>query len=329
MMTILSAMFVLLYCKVFLFRVRWATIVALCGVVLLVLAQGCSALRLGYGTAPDLAYWWLDRYVDFNSTQTPRARAALTQWFAWHRRTQLPDYAALLMRARSEVLADTTAARACEWQTDVLRRVQTAFENAAPAAADLVLTFTPAQIQHLQRRQTAVNDDFRDEYLQPNAQERAAANFKRTLGRVEMIYGPLNEAQQAQIKASLARSPFDPEIWLAERKLRQQEVVQLLTKLSANTGSANAANLKSNNAQALAALRGYVDQLERSPRAPYRKYVERLTEFNCAFAANLHNTTTPAQRQTAKQNLAGWEGDMRALAAGAEVVTAPGATPGQ
>ena len=47
----------------------------LCGALTLV--AGCSALRIGYSTAPDLVYWWLDRYVDFNGHQTVRV---LTPW---------------------------------------------------------------------------------------------------------------------------------------------------------------------------------------------------------------------------------------------------------
>ena len=86
----------------------------------------CSALRIGYSQAPDLSYWWLDRYVDFNSAQTPRVRDALQQWFAWHRRSQLPDYAALLARAQAELAADTTPARVCEWQGEVVKRARTA-----------------------------------------------------------------------------------------------------------------------------------------------------------------------------------------------------------
>jgi Family of unknown function (DUF6279) len=108
---------------------RWI-IAALCG--LLGLTVGCSALRIGYGTAPDLVYWWVDRYVDFNDTQTPRVREAVAQWFAWHRRTQLPDYAALLTRAQAEVLADTTAARVCAWQTELIQRADTAFDRPRP-----------------------------------------------------------------------------------------------------------------------------------------------------------------------------------------------------
>ncbi|MBC8057759.1 MAG: hypothetical protein H7Y61_14390, partial [Rhizobiales bacterium] len=45
----------------------------------LALLGGCSALRIGYGTAPDVVYWWLDGYIDFNDTQTPRVREAIRQ----------------------------------------------------------------------------------------------------------------------------------------------------------------------------------------------------------------------------------------------------------
>jgi hypothetical protein len=40
-------------------------------------------------------------------------------------------------------------------------------------------------------------------------------------------------------------------------------------------------------------------------------------EFNCGFAATLHNGTSAAQRRSAAKTLAGWEGDLRALVAAA------------
>ena len=72
---------------------------------------------------------------------------------------------------------------------------------------------------------------------------------------------------------------------------------------------------KATREQALAELRGYVERLERSPREAYRRYSAGLAEFNCGFAASLHNATTAAQRRTAAEKLAGWEGDLRAIAA--------------
>jgi hypothetical protein len=284
---------------------RWI-IAALCGVAMLV--SGCSALRIGYSQAPDLVYWWLDGYVDWTSAQTPRVRAALTQWFAWHRRTQLPDYAVLLTRAQTEVLADTTAARACEWQVDIVKRASIAFEQAVPAAADILLTITPQQIAHLERRYAKNNEEFRDDYLQPDLGKRAELTLKRTVERAEMLYGRLDDAQRARMTLALARSPFDPEAWFAERRQRQQEVLQLLRSVVAGGASRE---------QVQAGLRAYADHVQRSPQEAYRRYSERLMEFNCGFAATLHNGTSAAQRRAAAKTLAGWEGDVRALVASA------------
>ena len=270
------------------------------------LLGGCSALRIGYGTAPDLVYWWLDRYVDFNDAQTPRVREAIRQWFAWHRRTQLPDYAAQLARAQTEVLADTSAARVCEWQAEVVKRAHTAFDRIAPAAADLMLTITPEQIRYLDQRYAKFNAEFRDDFLQPEPRKRAEENLKRTVDRAETLYGRLDDAQRARIAEGLSRSPFDADVWFAERRQRQLDVLQILRKLNAE---------KASREQAQVELKGYVERLERSPREPYRRYNERLTEFNCAFGASLHNATTAAQRRTAAQKLAGWEADLRAIAA--------------
>ena len=280
---------------------------ALCG--LLGLASGCSALRIGYGTAPDLVYWWLDGYVDFNSSQAPRAREVIRQWFAWHRTTQLPDYAAQLARAQAEVLVDATAARACEWQAEVVKRAQVSFERIAPAAAELMLTVTPTQVRHLEQRYAKHNAGFRDDFLQPDPRKRAEKTLERAVDRAEMLYGRLDEAQRGRIAELLARSPFDPETWLAERRARQQETLQMLRR-SASEGATRE--------QALAALRAYVERMRQSPREGYRRYNERLAEFNCSFAAGLHNATTAAQRRVAAQRLAGWEGDLRAIAVAGE-----------
>ena len=272
--------------------------------------SGCSALRIGYSTAPDLVYWWLDGYVDFTSDQTPRVREALKQWFAWHRRTQLPDYAMLLDRAQGEVVADITPARVCEWQGDFVKRAHIAFERIAPATADLMLTGTPAQLQHLERRYAKYNDKFRKDYLQADLRKRAQATLKRTVDRIESLYGDLDDAQVAFVAEALSRSPFDPELWLDERKARQQEALQLLRRTSVASDGVAASK-----EPAQAALLAYVAQLEHSPRSGYQRYSEKLTAFNCSFAARLHNITRPDQRQAAARKLDGWEGDLRALVA--------------
>ena len=283
-------------------------IAALC-VGLLVVLGACSALRIGYGQAPDLLYWYLDSYVDFNNNQTPKVREALTQFMAWHRRTQLPDYANQLARAQAEVLADTSAARVCEWQTELLMHANTAFDRAAPAAADFLLTVTPQQVQYLERHQAKQNQAFRDDYLQPEPRKRTELTLKRTLERAESLYGKLTDSQRARIAEGLVRSPFDPEAWFAERRQRQQDALSLMRRWGVD-----ATGRPAGREPVQAALRAYLEGVAHSPREPYRRYTERLNEFNCSFAAALHNSTSVLQRRAAAQKLAGWEGDARALA---------------
>jgi hypothetical protein len=267
---------------------------------------GCSALRLGYGQGPELAFWWLDGYADFDGAQARRTRELLSQWFAWHRRTQLPDYADLLARMQREVLADTSPDRVCRWWGEVQRRGELAVEQALPDAAEIVPTLTAAQIAHVERRYARVNDEFRRDFLDAEPSRRLERTAERIIERAEFVYGSLDEAQQSLVTRLVAGSPFDAEAWHAERLLRQQEALQMLRRLSQPPADRDTA---------LAALRAHVERLSRSPRESHRRYRERLVSYNCSFAASLHNTTTAVQRQAAAARFKGWEADLRALSA--------------
>ena len=272
----------------------------------LALLSGCSLLRLTYPQAPTIAYWWLDGYVDFSTAQSPRVQEQLAELLRWHRAAELPEYAALLQRARGEVLANATLAQVCRWYDEGAARLLLTFEQALPAAAETSLALTPAQFDHIQRKFDKSNLEFRDDFMQPTLEARLKENVKRSLERAETLYGKLDDAQREIITREVAASPFDPALWLAEREQRQRELLQTLHRLQAERAS---------NPQMQAALRGFAEQALHSPRTAYRAYQDRLKTFNCGFAADLHNATTPAQRQAAAATLKGWETDLRALVA--------------
>ena len=263
-------------------------------------------MRLAYNQAPDLGYWWLDKYIDFNDEQTPRVRDAIASWFRWNRSTQLPDYARWLDKLAGDLQQPVAAAQVCRWTDEVESRMFVGLDQALPALAETALSLKPEQLKHIEKRYAKVNDDYADDYLQPDPQDRVKATMKRTMERAEMLYGDLDDAQTAQVKRAMAASPFDPELWLAERKARQQDVLQTLRKLLAE---------RPPQAQAQAALRAIAERVQHSPRENFRSYQEKLTRYNCEFAAQLHNTTNAEQRQYAAKKLKGWAGDFRALAA--------------
>lgn len=291
---------------------RWIIAAAL---FVATLVSGCGvALRLTYNQGPTLLYWWLDGYADFDDDQTPRVRELVDRWFAWNRRERLPEYARLLERFGTEVQQPVLAPQAmCSAATDVKREVQLAYEHAVPSFAEVALTMTPEQVRNIEKRFAKNNAKFRDEYLSGDTEDRVKAQAKKAIERFEMVYGSVDDAQRERIRQALAASPYDPELWLAERKLLQQEIVQGLRQLQA----ARAANAPPQQlmAQAQAALRAVGQHTNESPRPAYRVQQQKVWDYNCAFVAQIHNTMSPEQRQYAARKLKRWEDDVRALSA--------------
>lgn len=271
----------------------------------LLLLAGCSAVRLAYNQAPHLVYWWFDGYVDFDAEQGERARDALADWFAWHRATQLSDYAGLLATAQQQILHDVTPGQVCQWADELRKRIEVGYEQGVPALAEIVRTLKPRQVQHVEQRYRKADEEFRDEYMQTTRAEQLEESNKRAVSRAEMIYGDLNDAQRALVSKGIADSPFDPERWLIERQLRQREIVDTLRALQSESADV---------ARTEAALRVFAAHAARSPRAAYREYQKRLFDYNCRLIARLHNGTTPEQRRRGADRLKGWEEDLRALA---------------
>lgn len=283
-------------------KARIICALALC----ILLLGGCSVLRITYPQVPTLAYWMIDNYVDFTSAQAARAREQIGDVYAWHRRTQLPIYAALLQRGEVEVLSDVTPVQVCRWVDEIQAQGYAVFERALPAIAEHVLTLDAQQLGHMQKRFDKTNADFRDDYLQSDPEERLKASVKRAVERFEMLYGSLDDRQREQIVREVAGSPFDADLWFADRVARQQLVLQTVRRLQRERASP---------AQAQAALRILADGVQRSPNPTIRAAQERLKRYGCEFAARFHNGTTTQQRQFAAAKLKGWEEDVRALAA--------------
>lgn len=263
-------------------------------------------MRVGYNQAPQLTQWWLDGYLDFDDAQTPRVRASLEQWFAWHRETQLVDYAELLGRAQQQVAGPLSAAQACQWNDELRARIEPAVERALPLVAEFVPTLQPAQLAHLARRYAKKNAELRKEFVQPRADERLKGAIERMVERLESIYGPLDETQQRVVVAGVSASPFDAERWLADREARQRDVLQTIEPLVVE---------RADRERVLRGLRPLARRLVGGTATEASTYQQRLAQHNCAFFARVHNLTTPRQREHARDKLRGWEGDVRQLAA--------------
>jgi len=286
-------------------RGRPSIIAALLGVA--VALSGCGmAIKLGYNQASPIAFRWLDGYVDFNDAQSLRVRGALDEWFQWNRRTQLTDYADLLARAEADLQGNLTPERVCGWADEVRARIDTGVEHAAPTIVELAPTLSPQQIANIEKKYADRNERYRDDFLQRDPAKRRKAAADREIDRAEQLYGRLDDAQREMVRRSVAESPFDAELAYSERQRRQQDVLATLRRLAASRATRSDADLE---------FRALLQRLDHSPRDEYERYARRMTDYNCAFAAALHNATSAGQRRRAASTLHDYELDLRSLAA--------------
>lgn len=267
----------------------------------MLLLSGCSAVRLGYDNGPSLALWWLDGYLDLNRAQEARARPALEDWFAWHRSTQLPEYARWLATWKQRAGGTVTGEEICRWSEIAGEKVKLAMERAVPAAAELLPLIEPAQWQHLEKRQAERNAELRQTHAQPQRDVRIEGALDRSIERGEQFYGSLTPAQKKMLLDGILGQPMQAEDWLDAREQRQKELLQQLRR----------AQQEPDPGRRTVALQATLERYTR----PGDERQARWQSYGCELTARLHNSTSAKQRQHLKERLSAWEEDLRALAA--------------
>jgi hypothetical protein len=254
---------------------------------------------------PQLAYWWLDGYVDLGAEQGQRVRDELARLQSWHRASELPLLADLL--ARMQVLApgDVSPAQACGFAPEVLARLDALAVQAEPATVSIAATLTPRQLRHIERKFAAKNAEWRADHIDAPAEERLEKRYREWLERMEMFYGTPPPQQAALLRELIARSPYDPVRTLEERRRRQQDLLQVLRKLQG----------KPEAAQARALVHGWFERVRRPPEAAARDYQDSLIGELCRNVSTLHATADTEQRARAARRLQAYQRDFRELAA--------------
>ena len=142
--------------------------VALCACGML---AGCSTLQFAYNSAPELTYWWLDGFLDFNAEQKPQVRADLQSAYAWHRGQQLGLYITWLERAQSMAGRNIQAEEVCALYDEALDSLDNVTKELEPRAVRLLLSLDATQVEQLQKQFNKKNRDWRKEWLQGTPDE--------------------------------------------------------------------------------------------------------------------------------------------------------------
>lgn len=269
------------------------------------LVVACSAVRLGYNTAPTFAYWWLDGYFDFDGEQSLRMRADLQAVQDWHRKEELPLLIQTVRELQAMAPRPVTPQQVCAMVAALQTRVQTTLDRVVPSIAAIAPSLQPAQIEHVAREFDNRDKKWRADWLDGTLAERNDRRVKQIVERAETLYGTLEPAQIVLVRGHIDASSFDGPRQHREMLRRQKEALQVLTTL--RTGRVAPA-------QAVADIRGLLERTFKAPDPAYRQYIDRLTLESCAATAAVHNSSSSSQRARLLQTLQDYEADARALA---------------
>lgn len=268
--------------------------------------QACSAVKIAYNQATELAFWQLDGYFDFNGMQTPKVREELARIHQWHRQTQLPGYIEALEKWQPVLAGDIDEAQACAIVDEVRNKLQAISDHAVPVAGSLVGTLQPEQLEALKRKFSKLNAEYRNDFVEGKPAALIEKRLKKAVSRAEMLYGSLDEAQVSVLRRRITQSVFDADMSLNEYRRRQRDALQSLALLI---------NGQSSPQQASPVMQGYFERVANSPDPAYRSYQQRLTRDSCKTFAALHNSTTAPQRAKAMQTLQSYAKDFSILVA--------------
>jgi hypothetical protein len=265
----------------------------------LAVAAGCSMIgRLGYEHLPTLASWRADTYLSLNAEQKALASRRIEALHAWHRSTQLDDYAGLLREVQRAVAAgDVDEARIRGWRLAMFDRWKPIADRAAPAVAEVAVTLEPAQLQRLRDEMERDNEKIRREWLPPGRAERVEARTKRYVERAELFLGALTPEQRQLARKLAAEVPDGEEQWFAQRLLRQQDLVATFERIRSERPDA---------ATASAWMRAHLMRYAQVRDGPGRPFSESSLAASDAMSARMLALATPKQRQHLQRKLQEW-----------------------
>lgn len=271
-----------------LYQLIFALVVAL-------LLQGCSAVRLGYGNADNLARWWVDNYVDMSPEQDALARERLARFHAWHRKTQLPDYISVLRQGQKFVAGQPTAGDALVLGDAMIRRGRTLAEQATPDIAEFLATVTPAQMERMAERQAEKNADYAKEaQLADGENGQRKARYKRLLERAEYWFDDFSGEQKTALRRLIDGQAAGSQFWYDERLRRQREWLDLIRLVQRE---------RPPHDRVMQLLRDYAARFD-MPTDPARlAQAVSLRRASAELAVAIHALTTPAQRTHAERKL--------------------------
>jgi hypothetical protein len=268
------------------------------------LLASCTFTRFAYNQADTAAVWAADSYFDLDATQKDDLQKRFERFHTWHRTQQLPEYAAFMRAAKSR-LQQGVARDDVLWFMDGMRtRVRTAARQAAPDAAALLASLTPAQVENLKRHWEKDNKKYlRERKIAGTQEERVAAEAKRTIKNINEWLIPLTTEQEQKVLELCRDLPPDMyQLHYGDRLRRQKEFLEVLEHRTED------------RARFTQRVTEWIVNWERGRSPEYQKRLDAWWQKRAEILVAVDRTLTQQQRAAALQRAQGYVDDFLTLA---------------
>lgn len=265
---------------------------------MVLLASGCSTLRVAYENADTYLRWKAGTYVDLQGEAAEELDDRIEEFHAWHRRNALPKYVQLVHEANRR-FSDGLSPHDLNWGYDVLRgQARESLRKAAELAAPMLDRMTPEQVAQIERRLAEENRQFYRDHLRGSERDRRRKRSKNVVDRLEDWVGKLSQAQVERVRESVERMPLMDEFRDRDRKRLQGEVLATIRAR-----------------QARERLPEQLANWERGRDPSYVKALENWRTQYFGMLLDLDRSFTPEQRSRALSHLRRYAEDFETLAA--------------
>jgi len=175
------------------YRVATLAFLAVC------LLAGCSTTGLVYDNLPWLLRNRIDARFDLTSTQSGLLKTQLADFAEWHRREELPHYAAALQRLERDLGDGLTDAELEQFRALFMQARRRLVSRAIPLSVDFLYTVSEEQIAEFeQTHREDIEED--SERLKLTPAEQAEVRYERTIDNLEDWFGAFDAAQREHIR---------------------------------------------------------------------------------------------------------------------------------
>src|SRR5688572_7010244 len=261
-------------------------------VALAAILVSCTFTKFAYNQADTVMSWMVDDYFDLDGQQKAEFQKRFDRFYAWHRYEQLPDYAQFMKTARSR-MQDGLSQEDVTWFVEGLKtRTRTAARHAAPEAAPLLATLTPAQIENLQRKWAKENKKYvAERKVNGTAEERYEAEGKRIIKHLKEWLAPLTSEQEARVMQLTRELPQLERERYAERLRRQKEFLEVL------------AHRNEDLPRFTQRLSDWMAYWDRGRSAEYQRQVDASWQKRADLFVAVDRMLTPEQRTASLQRI--------------------------